>query len=413
MRVAITGGVTGGHLFPALVVGQALQAQGHEVLYLGTQHGLEARINLPIPAELIPMEGLRSTRRTPWGVVLTLWRARRTAKAILQSFRPDLLFTTGGYPSVPIASAFLSLKRPLILLEPDAYPGKANRWLAKRATRICINFEEAIPHFGRIANGKWRMATNPHPPQPSLSHGEREGVDSPLPMGEGQGVRATPHSPFAIIRTGLPYRPELCQREVSHEQARAHFQLKPERFTVLVIGGSQGAQALNEAVLNTVQHLPSSELQWLHITGTAHYPAVQATADRLGLNGNYLAVPFLDAHEMGLAYRTADCALARGGAGTITELALNALPMILVPYPYSAGQHQRYNCQAMVVRGAGTIIEQEQLTPQRLAETLLDWHACPEKRKQMGESARSWAVPDATERVIQQVLHLFFEAGGS
>ncbi len=397
MRIAITGGVTGGHLFPALVVGQALQTRGHEVLYLGTQHGLEARIDLPIPAELIPMEPLRSTRRTPWGVVLTLWRAQRTAKAILQSFRPDLLFTTGGYPSVPIASAFLSFKRPLVLLEPDAYPGKANRWLAKRATRICINFEEAIPHFGRIANGKWRMATSPHPPSPLLPQEEGGATDSPLPLEEAQGVRAK------IIRTGLPYRPELCQREVSQEQARAHFHLKPERFTILVIGGSQGAQALNEATLNTVQHLPSSELQWLHITGTAHYPAVQATADRLGLNGNYLAVPFLNAYEMGFAYRTADCALARGGAGTITELALNALPMILVPYPYSAHQHQRYNSQAMVVRGAGTIIEQEQLTPQRLAETLLDWYTCPEKRKQMGESARSWAVPDATERVLQQI----------
>ncbi|MCX7689170.1 MAG: UDP-N-acetylglucosamine--N-acetylmuramyl-(pentapeptide) pyrophosphoryl-undecaprenol N-acetylglucosamine transferase, partial [Fimbriimonadales bacterium] len=174
---------------------------------------------------LLPMEGLRSTNRTPWSVPLTLWRASRAARQVLDSFGAELLFTTGGYASIPIAMAYLRRGRGLVLLEPDALPGKANRWLAKRAARICVNFEEAIAAFGT----------------------ER------------------------AVRTGLPLRPEVYQPEVEQSRARAAFGLKPDKFTVLVVGGSQGAQALNEAVLNTVQYLPSGELQWLHLTGEAHY----------------------------------------------------------------------------------------------------------------------------------------------
>lgn len=357
MRIAIAGGVTGGHLFPAIVVGQALQARGHAVLYLGTQHGLEARLALPFPSELLPMEGLRSTRRTPWSVAFTLWHATRRARQVLEQFDADLLFTTGGYASMPIAAAHSRRKRPMILLEPDALPGKANRWLARRAQRICINFEEARPHF-------------------------------PNPL---------------ITRTGLPLRPEVYLPEVTPVEAQQHFQLHPDRFTVLVIGGSQGAQALNEAALNTVQHLPFGELQWLHITGADHYETVRATADRLGLNGNYRAVPFLQGRDLGLAYRAASVALARGGAGTITELARNALPMILVPYPHAAGGHQRYNCEAMATRGAGIVIEQHALTPQFLAQHLLELRDCPQKRQSMGEAGAAWAIPDATERIVNLI----------
>ncbi len=357
MQIAIAGGVTGGHLFPAMVVGQALQARGHEVLYLGTQHGLESRIPLPFPKELLPMEGLRSTRRTPWSVALTLWRAIRMARRVLEQFGAVLLFTTGGYASMPIAAAHARRKRPMILLEPDALPGKANRWLARRAQQICINFEEARPHFLRAS----------------------------------------------ITRTGLPLRPEVYLTEASPTEAQRYFQLHPDRFTVLVIGGSQGAQALNEAVLNTVQYLPSGELQWLHITGADHYETVRATADRLGLNGNYRPVPFLQGRELGLAYRAASVALARGGAGTITELARNALPMILVPYPHAAGGHQRYNCEAMAARGAGVVIEQHALTPQLLAQHLLELRDCPQKRQTMSEAGTAWVIPDATERIVNLI----------
>ncbi|MER3402056.1 MAG: hypothetical protein C4337_01840 [Armatimonadota bacterium] len=357
MRVAIAGGVTGGHLFPALVVGEALQARGHEVLYIGSQHGLEARRTLPLPKALIPMEGLRSTRRTPWSVPLTLWRATQLARQILAQFDPHLLFTTGGYASIPVAAAHRRSARPMILLEPDALPGKANRLLARHAYLVCLNFEEAGSHFLK-------------------------------------GI---------VQRTGLPMRPEVFRPEISPAEARRHFQLDPNRFTVLVIGGSQGAQSLNEVILNTVQYIPSRELQWLHVTGTAHFDTVRATADRLGLNGNYRAVPFLEGHEIGLAYSAAEVAVARGGAGTITELARNGIPMILVPYPHSAGGHQRYNCGAMEARGAGILIEQHALTPQKLAQHLMELRDCPDKRQTMSQAGMSWAIPDATQRVVRHI----------
>jgi UDP-N-acetylglucosamine--N-acetylmuramyl-(pentapeptide) pyrophosphoryl-undecaprenol N-acetylglucosamine transferase len=145
MRVALAGGITGGHLFPLICVGEALQQQGHQVLFIGARHGLEARLALPFPALLLEMSGLRPAARRPWRVPLTLWRASREAKRALQQFNADLLFCTGGYGSVPVAAAQRARRKPLILLEPDAMPGRANRWLARWARAICLNFEEAAP----------------------------------------------------------------------------------------------------------------------------------------------------------------------------------------------------------------------------------------------------------------------------
>ncbi len=362
MKVAIAGGITGGHLFPALTIAQALMTRGHSVLYLGARHGIEARVGLSVPHALLDMNGLRSTNRTPWSVPLTIWRASRQARRILDEFGATLLFTTGGYASIPIALAHLKRGGVLVLLEPDALPGKANRWLAKRATRICVNFEEAIQVFGA----------------------ER------------------------AVRTGLPLRPEVYQPELEQGRARAMFGMKPDKFTVLVVGGSQGASALNEATLSTVQHLPSGALQWLHLTGEAHYETVRAAAERLGLNGNYHPRPFLSAQEMGQAYRAADVVVGRGGAGSLAEFALNGLPMIVIPYPHAAGGHQRYNCQALAKRGAAILLEQAELSPKTLAEQLLSLRDCPELRERMQHAARQWAIPDATERIVQ----LLEEVGG-
>lgn len=357
MKVAIAGGITGGHLFPALTVAQALQARGHQVLYLGARHGLEGRISLPVPHLLLEMSGLRSTQRTPWSVLLTIWRVSREARRHLQAFGAEVLFTTGGYASIPIALAYLKQGRALVLLEPDALPGKANRWLARRALRVCVNFDEAA-----------------------------------------QALRGV-----AVVRTGLPVRPEVYLPEVKQSEARDYFGLKREQFTVLVVGGSQGAQSLNEVVLCTVQYMPSDALQWLHLTGERHYEHVRATAERMGLNGNYYPRPFLCEREMGLAYRAADVVVGRAGAGSITEFALNGLPMILIPYPHAAGGHQRYNSHAIAQRGAAQVIEEPHLSPQVLAERLLALRDCPELRLRMHAAARQWAIPNATERVVQLI----------
>lgn len=357
MKVAIAGGITGGHLFPALAVAQVMQVRGHETLYLGAQHGIEGRVALPTQHALLEMSGLRSTRRTPWSVPLTLWRAKREALQHLRAFGAEVMFTTGGYASVPIAMAFLKLSKQLVLLEPDALPGKANRWLARRAMCICVNFEEAAAAFGQAKT----------------------------------------------VRTGLPVRPEVYLPEVSPNKARERLKLRQDKFCVLVVGGSQGAQALNEVVLNTVQYLPSGALQWLHITGEAHYHLVRSTAERLGLNDNYHPHPFLTGREMGLAYRAADVVVGRGGAGSLTEFALNGLPMLLVPYPHAAGGHQRYNCAALETLGAAKMIEQAALSPQRLAEWLLEVRDCPEQRVRMQTAGQAWAIPNAAERIMQLV----------
>jgi UDP-N-acetylglucosamine--N-acetylmuramyl-(pentapeptide) pyrophosphoryl-undecaprenol N-acetylglucosamine transferase len=368
MRVALAGGITGGHLFPLLCVGESLQQQGASLLFIGAQHGLEARLALPFPALLLDMSGLRPAARRPWRMWFTLWRASREARRALQQFNADMLFCTGGYGSVPVALAQRARRKPIILLEPDAMPGRANRWLARWAHAVCLNFEEAASLF------------------PS-------------------------HVP--TFRTGLPTRAGIYRPDITTAEARTHFGLLPDRFTVLVLGGSQGAQSLNETVLNTVQYLPSSELQWLHITGEAHYETVCATADRLALNGNYRPLPFLDAEQMGLAYRAADVAVARAGAGTITELALNGLPAILIPYPHAAGGHQRYNGEAMAKREAAMLIEQRALSPERLAHALRMLRDCPPQRMKLSQHARQWAIPDATARVLKVIQSVGSDASNS
>lgn len=359
MKVVLTGGITGGHLFPTLCVGEALQARGVEVLYCGSEHGIEARVPLHSPAHLFDMEGLRMGSKKPFRSLLTFLRVRREAFELLERFQADLAFGTGGYAAAPVLMAQKKRRKPFILLEPDAFPGKTNRWLARHSDKVCVNFEEAVRHF-KTAKEK-------------------------------------------ILHTGLPVRSELFNSGSTPSQAREHFGLEPDIFTVLVIGGSQGAQALNDTVLNTVQYLPKGELQWLHLTGENLFEAVQTTAQKLGLNGNYCPRAFLHGAEMGEAYRAADVVLARAGAGTLTEIALNGLPAIFVPYPFAASDHQRYNAMALVKREAAVMILQDDLNPARLAEVLIKWRDCPEERQSIARKAREWAVPDAVERVCSLI----------
>jgi UDP-N-acetylglucosamine--N-acetylmuramyl-(pentapeptide) pyrophosphoryl-undecaprenol N-acetylglucosamine transferase len=359
MRVVLTGGITGGHLFPTLCVGEMLQTRGMEVLYCGSKHGIESRVQLSIPAHLFEMEGLRMGSRKPLSSLRTFLRVRQAALELLEQFQADLAFGTGGYAAAPILMAQKKRRKPFILLEPDALPGKTNRWLARSASMVCVNFEEAIRHF------------------------------------------KTPRA--KTIRTGLPVRAERFNNRSTPAQAREHFGLKPDVFTVLVIGGSQGAQALNDIVLNTVQYLPKGELQWLHLTGETLFESVQFTAQKLGLNGNYCSHAFLHEMGMGKAYRAADAVLARAGAGTLTEIALNGLPSICVPYPFAAADHQRYNAMALVKRDAVTMVLQEELNPARLAELLLKWRDCPKERQRIAQKAREWAIPDAAERVCNLI----------
>lgn len=384
MRLVVTGGGTGGHLYPALCVAEWAQRQGDTVLYLGSQHGLEGQMRLPLPAQLLDMAGLRHWRRHPLRMVRSLLRARREAYAALEAFQAEVVFGTGGYVAAPILLAQKRRRRPFVLLEPDALPGLTNRWLARSATAVCVAFEEAKPFFRYVFPGRAPTASIP--------------TDRP-----GEGEQAGGAS-ARIFHTGLPVRPEVVGSPLTPQEARARFELKLEPFTILVLGGSQGAQTLNETVLNTVQHLSSDGLQWLHLTGMAHLETVRATADRLALNGNYRALAFLEGAEMGHAYRAADMVIARAGSSTVAEIALNGLPAVFIPYPFAARAHQQDNGMALVSRSAAVMILQKELTPARLSELILRWRDCPEERLRIGANARAWAIPDATQRIYELLV---------
>ncbi|HTU01362.1 MAG TPA: undecaprenyldiphospho-muramoylpentapeptide beta-N-acetylglucosaminyltransferase, partial [Candidatus Sulfotelmatobacter sp.] len=322
MRVVITGGGTGGHLFPALAAQEALLRRRPEaaVLFVGAARGMEATL-LPrlghafrgLPARQVMGAGLggrlRSGARLP-GVV---WQAR----GILREFRPDVVLGVGGYASVPTAVAARLQGVPVVLHEQNAYPGLANRWLGRVASAVAVSFAAALPRFPA---GRTTLTGNP--------------------------VRAAIHPG-------------------DQRAARERLGLDPARFTVLIFGGSQGAHRLNEALRAALPRLAAGgrPLQFIHATGERDLAEVQAAYGSHGISAR--ASSFVD--DMPTAYQAADFVVCRAGAGTIFELAAVGKPALLVPYPYAANDHQRLNAEALVQLGAAWLLLDQHCDGVRLA----------------------------------------------
>ncbi|NUL83275.1 MAG: UDP-N-acetylglucosamine--N-acetylmuramyl-(pentapeptide) pyrophosphoryl-undecaprenol N-acetylglucosamine transferase [Armatimonadetes bacterium] len=355
MNVVVTGGGTGGHLYPALCLLAELEKKGHTVAYIGSQAGLEGRTQMPCDSTLLDMSGIKYWTRNPVRAFFALRRLRAQAEEAIAKFRADIVIGTGGYVSAPALSAQQGLGGRSYLIEPDAMPGQANKRLAAKSKAVFCAFDEALPVFG---------------------------------------VKAS--------RTGLPIRQEALLN-IDQSAARCELGLKPDRFTVLIVGGSQGAVALNDAALNAIQRIATDGIQWLHVTGPANFESNRQTADRLGLNGNYHPVPYLQGERMGLAYRAADMAVSRSGSSTVSELAANGLPAIHVPFPAAARDHQRYNSEALSSRGAAITMLQSDLSPEALSQVVNQWRDDANARLEAGRRAKEWSRPDAASRIVELI----------
>ncbi len=354
-RVVITGGGTGGHLFPAVAVRAALAARRPEaqVLFVGASEGVESTI---LPRLGYAFRGLRvhQIKGQGWRGQLTallhLPSAVRQAGRILRECGAQVVLGVGGYASFPTVLAARIRRVPAVIHEQNAYPGLANRWLGRVASAVAVSFEAAAAFF---------------------------------PAGR-------------VTVTGNPVRPEIRPGDAG--EARRRLLLAPERFTVLLFGGSQGAHRINAGAMEALPRLAGQRgrIQFLHGTGERDLSRVRQAYEEDGFQARVEAF----FQDMARAYAAADFVIARAGASTIFELAAVGKPALLVPYPFAANDHQRLNAEVMVRAGAAWAVPDQYCDGQRIAASLQAALEKPEVLRRMGEQARSLARPDAAGRIV-------------
>jgi UDP-N-acetylglucosamine--N-acetylmuramyl-(pentapeptide) pyrophosphoryl-undecaprenol N-acetylglucosamine transferase len=362
LRVIISGGGTGGHIYPAIAIAQGLKERcGADILYVGGENSPESRLatlnglafkGAPCyPLKGGPSEIIKSAALN--------YRGFRRSRQIIKDFGADLIIGTGGYASAPLLYAGAILKTPILIHEQNAYPGKVNRLLSKRANRVCLSFEAAAKYF---------------------------------PAGS------------KLVFTGLPVRKSII--EARREEALSQLGLNKERPVFLLTGGSQGAKRINEAIVPAARKLLDEGIQIIHICGKNNYREIKeeyknnGTLDREGL----FLLSYSNNMENILA--AADLALARAGASFVAEVLVRGLPAVLVPYPYAAGNHQEKNALAVAEKEAAIIIHDKDLNPQSLCETALPLLRDKAALKKMSAGALSLSRPYALDSIVDEALSL-------
>lgn len=351
--IVVMAGGTGGHVFPALAVAERLRELGHEVVWMGTRAGLEARV---VPAhgfavEWVAIGGLRGKGvMTLLLAPLRLLRALTQAFAILRRRRPQLVIGLGGFVTGPGGLAAWLLRRPLVIHEQNAIAGLTNRLLARLARRVLEAFPDTFPE-----NARRRTVGNP-------------------------------------VRAGIAMLPPPAQRQSGRSG--------PARL--LVLGGSLGALALNRGVPQALALLPEDlRPQVRHQAGRTLEEAKKAYA-AAGLDIEPEA--FID--DMAAAYAWADLVVCRAGALTVAELAAAGLPALLVPFPHAVDDHQTANAQYLVSAGAALLIQERDLTPAVFADALQSLLSDRPKLQRMAEAARRRAWPRARDQIVDECLVL-------
>ncbi len=365
MRVVITGGGTGGHVYPALAIARGLQQlrSDVEILYIGTNRGLEADVvpKAGLPLVTIATQGLE--RRQLWKnftVPAKIGRGLFQARAHLKHFRPQIVVGTGGYVSGPVCLAAFLQGVPVLLHEQNAFPGLTNRLLAILARKVCLTFPEADQYFFRRAR---------------------------------------------LVTTGLPVRPEIIAAE--RQAGRLRLGLQKEQKLVLIVGGSQGAQSINKAMLPLYSKFSREcDVRFIHITGRRDYDSYLAQVREQGIDlavcGNISIKPYIYNMEHVLA--SADLVISRAGASFLAEILVRGLPSILVPYPHATNNHQEYNARAISAKGAAILLLDRELKGEKLSQTVQQLLNDNLRLEGMAAAAAKLGRPHALEAIIKMIL---------
>jgi UDP-N-acetylglucosamine--N-acetylmuramyl-(pentapeptide) pyrophosphoryl-undecaprenol N-acetylglucosamine transferase len=360
-RVVIAGGGTGGHLFPALALADQLVAcePRTSLLFVGSVGGLEQRL---VPARGYPLELLRAKKVRGIGgasrllalgsLPLSMLSAART----IVRFSPHVVVGVGGYASAPVVLAAIPMRVPVVLLEQNAIPGTVNRLLARLADTVVISFRRAA-HY--------------------------------LPVQH-------------TLLLGNPVRPELVADLEAKRSGPGTGQ-----SCLLVLGGSQGARAINQLVSEHAAALLAGVpgLRIIHQTGPADLAWVRQRYERSGLAARIRVEAFVE--DMAAAYGQADLALCRSGATTLAELCVAGLPAVLVPYPYAADDHQAANAEDLVSAGGAVMVRQDTLSGERMVTLLTELMNDRDRLDRMGTAMRSSAHPEAASSIARLLLERF------
>ncbi len=342
-------------MFPALEVARVALEGGWEVAYFGSQRGMEGKAcqKAGLPFHAFPSEPLYRLW-TPRGAraAWNLLRSRRLAAASLASFGADVVFSTGGYASAPVVSAAKSLRVPYVIHEQNTVPGRTNRILGQSAAFVCTVFDSSSRFFPR----------------------DRTRV------------------------TGLPIRREL--RASAQGSLPLTHSLEKAAPIVLVMGGSQGSEAINDMALATAVRMASTPVQWLHITGAKHFERTIASKTKMAVRSDYTIKAYLDAAEMASALFSCSLAVCRSGAGTLAELAAFRKPSILVPFPSAFGDHQRFNALDFEKMGAGEVVLQSELRAAVLEARILGWLGDRGRLERAEASLAAWDKPGAAAAIL-------------
>lgn len=374
MRILIAGGGTGGHLYPGIALARELQRRDPSALvsFVGTAQGIEARV---VPREgfdldLIRVAGLKGKGRAKrLRGLLLLPTAAADAWRVLSRRRPDVVIGVGGFASGPVLALAAARGYPTMLLEQNAVPGVTNRLLARLVRAAAVNFEDSLSYFPRTGF----VAGNPV--RPEFFPAQNEEANDPFDSIDAAG--------------GL----DLTQGRSLRNAGR-----------VLIFGGSQGAHAINVAMVEAAPRLAATglELAITHQTGERDLDLVRTAYRRAGLAARVEA--FID--EIDREMKAADLIICRAGATTLAELTASGRPAVLVPLPTATDDHQRKNAEVLGRAGAAVVMEERELDGPRLAAAIVGLVGDPAKRQQMSAAARRLARPDAAARIADRVEQL-------
>ena len=362
LRVIISGGGTGGHIFPAISIANAIKALQPDasILFIGALGRMEMQ---RVPAAGYEIKGLpiRGFFRPLWkpaniGVAIDYLKSKWLAKKLLREFKPDVAVGVGGYASAAALGAANSLGIPTLIQEQNSYAGLTNKNLAAKAEKICVAYE---------------------------------GMERFFPAEK-------------IILTGNPVRQALLDTTISREEAIKSLGLDPSKKTILLVGGSLGARTINESMLQHLDLIKSSDVQFIWQTGK-YYSAEIAERLKGQEIPNLKVTDFIT--DMGVAYKAADLVISRAGASSISEFCLIGKPVILVPSPNVAEDHQTKNALALSTRDAAIYVKDAE-APSTLLQLAIDTVQDAAKLKSLSENVLKLALPDSADIIAKEVIKL-------
>ncbi len=365
LRVIISGGGTGGHIFPAVSIANAIRAlrPDAKILFVGALGRMEMQ---RVPAAGYEIKGLpicgfdRRNLLRNIKVLYKIIKSQRMAKQIIRDFKPMVAVGVGGYASGPTLNQAAAMGIPCLIQEQNSYAGVTNKLLARKAKRICVAYDDMERFF------------------PAEK----------------------------IIKTGNPVRQTLLDNKITKEEARKTMGLDPSRKTILLVGGSLGARTVNESVMAHLDTIRNSDIQFIWQTGKYYSDEIARRLSQEEACPNLTVTDFIS--DMAVAYTAADLVVSRAGASSISEFCLIGKPVILVPSPNVAEDHQTKNAMALVNRQAAICIKDAEATD-KLIETAITTVNNPDTLASLSENILKLALPNSADIIAQEVIKLATE----